>query len=91
MLRTTSPPRGTPAPTMPVLPPCGTTAAPCSRQAREHGGDLRGVGRAHDGARGAAVAPVQSISKGARTSSSASTWRVADRGREVLDQIVGHM
>ena len=32
--RATSPPRGTPAPTSPVLPPCGTTAAPCSAQAR---------------------------------------------------------
>ena len=46
-LSTTSPCSGTPPPTSPVLPPCGTTGTP-ARCTGQHGGDLLGVARPHD-------------------------------------------
>ena len=49
-LSTTSPPRGTPAPTSPCCRPAARPPRRARAQAREHGDDLRGVAGAHDGA-----------------------------------------
>ena len=76
---------------MPVLPPWGTTGAPCSRQAASDRGHLLGVGGAHDGARGAAVAagPVD-LERRADVVVDEDV-ALADRGREASEQIVGHV
>ena len=51
MERTSSPSRGTPPPTRPVLPPCGTRAVPVSRAQRDDRGHLVDRVGAHHGRR----------------------------------------
>src|SRR3954470_21271299 len=97
VLSTTSPPRGTPAPTMPVLPPWGTTGAPWARQAAggRGGGDpgapLLGVGGPHEGAGRAAVAARPVGLEGGADVVVDEDLALADRRREALEQVVGHM
>ncbi len=56
---------GTPPPTSPVLPPCGTMAAPAAAQARTHGRHLVGRARPHHRQRLAApaLAPVELVGR----------------------------
>ena len=74
-----------------MLPPWGTTGAPCSRQAASDRGHLLRVGGAHDGARDAPVAAGPVDLEGRADVVVDEDVALADRRREAFDEIVGHM